>query len=67
LAERKRATPAGWHRLWPRPVRTRADATAFVRAVGFCTWGPIDGLDFPNVAEAMGRTAWTVILSLIHI
>jgi len=61
LAERKRATQAGWHRLWRRPVRTPADATAFVQALGFCTWGPIDGLAFPNVAEAMGRTAWTVM------
>lgn len=42
-------------------MRTRSNATAFVRTIGFCTWGPIDGLDFPNVADAMGRTAWTVM------
>jgi len=48
----------------PRPrVRTLKDAEAFVTEAGFCTWGPIPGLAFPNLAEAMGETAGSVLLS----
>ena len=46
------------HRL---PVRGLEAARRFVEAVGFCTWGPVPGVDFPNLAEAMGHTAWTVM------
>jgi hypothetical protein len=31
------------------------DAAAFVAAVGFCTWLPVSGLDFPNLGEAMAE------------
>ncbi len=29
--------------------------------MGFCTWAPIPGLSFPNLADAMGETAWSVM------
>jgi hypothetical protein len=29
--------------------------------MGFCTWAPVPGLDFPNLADAMGRTASSVL------
>src|ERR671923_2685949 len=52
---------AGWHTLFPRPVAHQEDAAAFVAALGFCTWGAVPGLAFPNLAEAMGETASSVL------
>jgi hypothetical protein len=47
-------SPSAWQSFYPFPVRMMDDAAAFVAAVGFCTWMPIPGLAFPNLAEAMG-------------
>ncbi len=44
-----------------RSIRTAGDAAAFVATRGFCTWGPVSGLQFPNLAEAMGETASSVL------
>jgi hypothetical protein len=51
----------GWHALIPRPIKGPEDAIAFVNACGFCTWGPVPRLSFPNLAEAMGETATSVL------
>ncbi len=56
---RKPAAP--WRSLFARPVRSHRDALAFVETLGFCTWGPLPRLAFPNLAEAMGETAWSVM------
>jgi hypothetical protein len=50
-----------WSSLAPQPVRTEEDAVAFVEALGFCTWGPVPGIEFPNLAEQMGETAASVL------
>jgi hypothetical protein len=50
-----------WRALVPRPIAGADDAVAFVDVVGCCTWGPVPGLDFPNLAEAMGETAASVL------
>ena len=50
-----------WHALIPRPITESEDALAFVNACGFCTWGPVPRLSFPNLAEAMGETATSVL------
>ena len=44
------------------PITVVADAATFVERLGFCTWAPVRGLDFPNLAEAMGETAWSVMV-----
>jgi hypothetical protein len=54
-------TEQGWRALFPHPILTQDDAAAFVAALGFCTWGPVPGLDFPNLAEAMGESAVSVL------
>lgn len=51
----------GWQALIPRPIKESDDAVAFVAALGFCTWGPVPGLAFPNLAEAMGESASSVL------
>jgi len=51
----------GWQALIPRPITEAEDAFTFVTALGFCTWGPIPGLAFPNLAEAMGETVSSVL------
>jgi len=51
----------GWRQLYPHPIAGPDDAGAFVAALGLCTWGPVPGLDFPNLAEAMGHTARSVL------
>ena len=51
----------GWHVLIPRPITGPEEALAFVNACGFCTWGPVPRLTFPNLAEAMGETATSVL------
>ncbi|GCE45647.1 hypothetical protein EI42_03568 [Thermosporothrix hazakensis] len=52
---------ADWHTLFPRPITSPDDAVALVNTLGFCTWGPISRLDFPNLADHMGETAWSVL------
>jgi hypothetical protein len=51
----------GWHALIPRPITGPEEALAFVTGCGFCTWGPVPRLLFPNLAEAMGETATSVL------
>ena len=51
----------GWQALIPGPITGPEDAIAFVNACGFCTWGPVPRLSFPNLAEAMGETATSVL------
>ena len=52
---------AGWQALVRLPIVHEADAAAFVAALGFCTWGPVPGLAFPNLAEAMGESTLSVL------
>ncbi len=52
---------AAWHSLIPQPIKEPDDAAALVATLGFCTWGPVPGLAFPNLAEAMGETATSVL------
>ncbi len=53
---------AGAWRSLPLPsIRGPEDAVAFVDALGFCAWGPVQGLDLPNLADAMGLTATGVL------
>jgi hypothetical protein len=51
---------AGWHALIPGPI-TGPEAPAFVSGCGFCTWMSVPRLSFPNLAEAMGETATSVL------
>src|SRR5437763_1019454 len=51
----------GWHALIPRPITGPEEALTFVNECGFCTWGPVPRLSFPNLAEAMGETATSVL------
>ncbi len=44
---------SNWRELYPRQVTGPDDAAAFVAAVGFCTWLPVPGLDFPNLGEKL--------------
>ena len=50
-----------WHALIPGPIKEPEEALAFVNGCGFCTWGPVPRLSFPNLAEAMGETATSVL------
>ncbi len=50
-----------WHALITGLVREPDEAIAFVHRCGFCTWGPLPRLPFPNLAEAMGETATSVL------
>ena len=52
-----------WRRLFTRPVQSEDDAVAFGEAMGFCTWGPVAGVQFPNLAGHMGETAHSVLFS----
>jgi len=52
---------ANWRELFPIPIRDQEDAARFVDATGFCTWGPVPGFSLPNLAEAMGETATSVL------
>lgn len=54
-------TAPSWRSLYLHPIRGPDDAAAFVGRLGFCTWGPVPGLNFPNLAEAMGESAWSVL------
>ena len=51
----------GWHALIPGQITRPEGALAFLNACGFCTWGPVPRLSFPNLAEAMGETATSVL------
>jgi hypothetical protein len=51
----------GWRALIPQQIKAPEDAVMLVSALGFCTWGPVPGLAFPNLAEAMGETASSVL------
>jgi hypothetical protein len=51
----------GWHALIPGPITGPEEALAFVSECGFCTWGPVPHLRFPDLAEAMGETASSVL------
>src|SRR5260370_33370890 len=51
----------GWHALIPGPITGPEEALAFVNECGFCTWGPVPRLSFPNLAVAMGETATSVL------
>jgi hypothetical protein len=51
----------GWHALIPGPITRLEEALAFINECGFCTWGPVPRLSFPNLAEAMGETATSVL------
>jgi hypothetical protein len=44
----------GWHALIPSPITGPEDALAFVNECGFCTWGPVARLSFPNLALRHG-------------
>ena len=50
-----------WHALITGPIIGPDEALAFVKVCGFCTWGPVPHLPFPNLAEAMGETATSVL------
>jgi hypothetical protein len=42
-----------WRSLFRHTVHGPDDAVAFINAVGFSTWLPLTGLDFPNLAEVL--------------
>jgi hypothetical protein len=50
-----------WHSLITGPINEPNEAVRFVHGCGFCTWGPLPRLSFPNLAEAMGETATSVL------
>lgn len=50
-----------WHSVVGHQISEPEDAAQFVHTLGFCTWGPVPGFDFPNLAEAMGHTATSVL------
>ncbi|MBO0792050.1 MAG: hypothetical protein J2P36_14035 [Ktedonobacteraceae bacterium] len=50
-----------WHGLFQEAIQSQDDAVSLVETLGFCTWGPLAGLDFPNLAEAMNETAVSVL------
>jgi hypothetical protein len=52
---------SGWYTLIPHPIKGPDDAVALVTTLGFCTWGPVSRMAFPNLAEAMGETATSVL------
>jgi hypothetical protein len=52
---------SSWHSLYRQPVLDEDGAAAFVAALGFCTWGPVPGLAFPNLAEHMEESAVSVL------
>jgi hypothetical protein len=50
----------GWRALLPGPIVDPDSATAFVDACGFCTAGPVPGIDLPNLADALNTTPFSV-------
>jgi len=44
----------------PGPIVDPDSAVAFVDACGFCTAGPVPGLDLPNLADALNTTPFSV-------
>ena len=56
-----RAVTKSWRDGLLLPITNVADAAPFVERLGFCTWAPVSGVGFPNLAEAMGESAWSVM------
>jgi hypothetical protein len=50
----------GWRMLVPDVLVEPADALAFVDACGFCTAGPVPGVDLPNLADALNTSSFSV-------
>lgn len=50
-----------WHSWITEPIEGPDAGIAFVERCGFCTWGPLPRLPFPNLAEAMGETSTSVL------
>lgn len=50
-----------WRSFIPGQITEPEEAIVFVEGCGFCTWGPLPRLPFPNLAEAMGETATSVL------
>ncbi|GHO58081.1 hypothetical protein [Ktedonobacter robiniae] len=50
-----------WRSFIPGQITGPEEAITFVEGCGFCTWGPLPRLPFPNLAEAMGETATSVL------
>jgi len=50
-ADNKMKEAVGWHELIPGPITGPEEALAFVNSCGFCTWGPVPRLPFPNLAQ----------------
>ena len=50
----------GWQRLIPGAIADPDTALAFVDACGFCTTGPVPGIDLPNLADALHTSAFGV-------
>ena len=51
----------GWHALITQLITEPEEALAFINECGFCTWGPLPRLSFPNLSEAIGETATSVL------
>ncbi len=49
-----------WRDLIRGPIGDTDAALSFVDACGFCTTGPVPRLDFPNLADALNATAFSV-------
>lgn len=60
-AEAAQTSLPAWRALVPGRVSSEQDAAAFVHTLGFCTWGPVPGLPFPNLAEQMGESGYSVL------
>jgi hypothetical protein len=54
------AMPSGWRALIPSKIDSPEAALGFVDACGFCTAGPVTGLDLPNLADALNTTPFSV-------
>lgn len=50
-----------WRELVSLPITSLEDASRFVETLGFCTWAPVPGTAFPNLADAMEESAWSVM------
>jgi hypothetical protein len=50
-----------WRDLVSLPITSLEGAAQFVEKLGFCTWAPLPSPSFPNVADAMVESAWSVM------
>lgn len=57
----EQAVTAMWREMVTLPGTDLEAAARFVERLGFCTWAPVAGLPIPNLAEAMGESAWSVM------